>query len=213
MSNSKGVPVTVQREMQLRIIEIAKNQFGLGNSDIANLLAIASVESTFDPNAHNQKNGSTASGLFQVELDTAKDDYEYNVGGEHAGRRKSLGIQNISLPALTTTNKTWANWYGHNKPKSFTELKTWNAFDIDTNIMYGIVTYLVKKHDAGANATVAQIYAKYNPNATPNGSDKATLAKEAEGHKEAEGQALHFTFHPSTSASSAMLPSLCGYHR
>ena len=58
-------------------IRSAAKAAGLANKDIANLLAFAEVESGFNPDAATRHPKSSASGVFQITDETAKDVMKY----------------------------------------------------------------------------------------------------------------------------------------
>lgn len=110
--------------------------FKLTERDTANLIAIAKVESGFNPDAaakplHRADGKETsAAGVFQVTDTTARD------MARHSGTAK---LNNMVLGE-------------------------YNRFDADSNIRYGIATYIMKKRMVGNSDDVGEIYIKWNSN-------------------------------------------------
>jgi hypothetical protein len=130
---------SVKQAVINEIINQGRNTFHLGNADIANLLAIAKLESGFNPDAaaasirkKDDPSGpeTSASGIFQVTDSTAAD----------AAKR----LSNTTLDSHVT-------------------LGTFNRFDYKSNIQYGIAIYLDKKRVANSS-DVFNIYKAWNSN-------------------------------------------------
>lgn len=120
-------------EVKQKVIDaiVARSRgHGLSAADAANLLAIAKVESKFNPDAAARGSHTSASGVFQITDSTARD-----------ARERLSGKPRIN---------------GH-------QLGSFDRFDLNSNIEYGVAIYMDKKAIA-QSGDVADIYRAWNSN-------------------------------------------------
>ncbi|WP_162042863.1 transglycosylase SLT domain-containing protein [Undibacterium sp. YM2] len=122
----------------------------LPQHDIANLLALAEVESGFNPDAATTSRISSASGVFAITDETAKDT-----------KNRLSGTQKID---------------------GFTVNGNYDRFKPESNVSYGIATYLDKKKHAHSE-NIGTIYEKWNTNADETAKYKDRLQQHAKQYE------------------------------
>ena len=140
-------------------IRRAAQKHGLTKKDIANLIAIAKVESGFNPDAAARGKETSASGVFQITDKTAND------------------------AIVRVAKKPWGLGI---------KLGSYERFDYQSNIQYGIVVYLDKKQRAKSE-DVGDIYKQYNSEEKEYAKYLGTLREDSAKYLEALEKGIPIT--------------------